>query len=89
MTNHNEICDARRPKQRVAAMPWKALVVFLFAFGLGAIIALILNPFLAPYVGSLAIPIYGTVTLSFVLINGTITFPVLILVNRYFHTHDE
>ncbi len=81
---------ALRPRSRAAISGLgKSFLVFLLAFGLGAIIAFIVNPMIAPYVGQLAVPIYGTVTLSFVVINGTITFPVLVLANRYTHSQDS
>ena len=81
---------ALRPRQRVAISGLgKSAVVFLLAFGLGAIIAFLINPAIAPYVGQLAVPIYGTVTASFVLINGTITFLVLVPLNRWTHSKDE
>jgi hypothetical protein len=94
MTTKNKLANAirvaLRPKRRVAISGiQKSAVVFLLAFGLGAIIAVIINPAIAPYVGALAIPIYGTVTVSFVVINGLITFGVLIPLNRWMHTQDE
>ena len=71
-------------QKRVAAGVGRQLAVFIVAFGIGAIVASIISPFLAPYLGFLGFQIFAGVSLLFVLINGGITFPIYAwLANKY------
>lgn len=76
--------------KRVGSMKWKPLAVFLLAFALGGILSVFITPIINPLLQGiglgtvLATVIFGSVTVSYIVIQGILTFIALVPLNRYF-----